>query len=248
MKTRRLQDVEDYIHDRKKVSLDELCERFRVSKNTIRRDIGLLLQKGTIGKVYGGVVSKTQVSAFENRDASRQPDKAGIARTGAALVMPHDIIFIDSGTTTRYLTECLDPAMPLTILTNSLDIINGAAALPQAELVVIGSRFRRRTRSFVGILPEELDRYNINKAFMATTGVSIAHGLTNLDLMEHEIKKQVAAKAESLLLLADPSKFGRSTLLTYASLAEIDTLVTSQLPPEEYVRFCKQHGIRLIVT
>ncbi|SDT31716.1 transcriptional regulator, DeoR family [Paenibacillaceae bacterium GAS479] len=249
MKTRRLQDIELYIQNRKEVTLDELCQRFDVSKNTIRRDLSMLMQRGTIGKVYGGAVSHSQAAAPGNFDLPGYgTDKTRIARAAAELVEPHDIIFVDSGTTTRSLAESLDPQMPLTILTNSLDVIIGAAALPQTELVIIGSQFRRLTRAFVGVHPEDLHRYNINKAFMATTGVSITHGLTTLDLMEHQIKKQAASKAERLYLLADASKFGRSTLLTYAALDEVDGIITSELPVSEYILFSKQHGIQLIVA
>ena len=48
MKTHRIKNVEEYILKYESVSLDKLCDVFKVSKNTIRRDIKELLEKGKI--------------------------------------------------------------------------------------------------------------------------------------------------------------------------------------------------------
>ncbi|CAM3550626.1 MULTISPECIES: DeoR/GlpR family DNA-binding transcription regulator [Saccharibacillus] len=246
MKVRRLQEIEHYIHTRKNVTLDELCLIFDVSKNTIRRDINQILQSGSIEKVYGGVVSVTELIPFENRNVEYRDQKADIGRLAAAYVEDHDLIFIDSGTTTCTMIEFLDPDKPLTILTNSLDVINGAAGMPNVDLLVLGSTYKRKTRSFVGVDDARtLAKYNVNKAFLSATGVSLAHGLTNSDLLEHEIKKSIASRAQQRILLADPSKFGRSTLLTYAAFSDLDVLVTSEGLPDEYAEACRSHGIAL---
>ncbi|WP_172195052.1 DeoR/GlpR family DNA-binding transcription regulator [Saccharibacillus qingshengii] len=246
MKVRRLQEIEHYIHDRKNVTLDELCLVFDVSKNTIRRDINQILQSGSIEKVYGGVVSAEKLISFENRNIEYRTEKAEIGRLAAEYVEENDLIFIDSGTTTRNLIDFLDPDKHLTILTNSLDVINGASAMPNVHLLVVGSTYKRSTRSFVGVDDlRTLEKYNVNKAFMSATGVNLVHGLTNSDLLEHEIKKSVAGRAEQLILLADSSKFGRSTLLTYADFPDLDVLVTSRELPPEYADYCRTYGIAL---
>ncbi|WP_017814128.1 MULTISPECIES: DeoR/GlpR family DNA-binding transcription regulator [Paenibacillus] len=245
MKARRLQDIEEYIHSRKNVTLDELCLKFDVSKNTIRRDINQIMQRGSIEKVYGGVSAITELVPFENRNIKHQPEKHSIGRLAADCIEDNDLIFIDSGTTTRNIIDYLAPGRPLTILTNSLDVINGVADMEYINLLVIGNTYKRSTRSFVGMDDiRSLEKYNVNKAFMAATGVSIVHGLTNSDLLEYEIKKVIAQKAQNLILLADLSKFGRSTLLTYAPLESVHTIISSEPLPEEYQQFCMTHQIR----
>ncbi|GJM73994.1 hypothetical protein HMSSN036_62100 [Paenibacillus macerans] len=67
--------------------------------------------------------------------------------------------------------------------------------------------------------------------------------MTNSDVMEYEIKKRVAEKAKQVYLLADASKFGRSTLLTYSPLDKLDAIITSQGIPEEYEKYCADKGI-----
>jgi len=63
MKSQRLDMIEEYVLEHKNASLDTLCEKFNVSKNTIRRDVDILLKRGSIMKVYGGVLTKRKKSA-----------------------------------------------------------------------------------------------------------------------------------------------------------------------------------------
>lgn len=250
MKEKRLQQMEEYIHSVGTVSLDELCERFQVSKNTIRRDVDTILEKGRVQKVYGGVTSiSQQLVPFERRDTTNLDEKVALGRTAARLIQDHDLIFIDSGTTARNIMQFLPELASLTILTNSLDVINAAAELEFVKLITIGNHYKRSTKSFVGIDDLDiLDKFNINKAFMAATGVSIANGLTNSDILEYEIKKTIAGKAQEIYLLVDSSKLGKSTLLTYAPLEDVDGLITNAELPEDYRRFCEEHGISVYLS
>ena len=59
MRDKRLDDMEEYILSQKDSSLDELCEKYQISKNTVRRDIEELLLRGNIKKVYGGKCRET---------------------------------------------------------------------------------------------------------------------------------------------------------------------------------------------
>lgn len=250
MKEKRLQHIEEYIHSLGTVSLDELCEHFQVSKNTIRRDVDKIIEKGTIQKVYGGVTSISHnLVPFENRDNTNQLEKVAIGKCAAQFIEDHDLIFIDSGTTTRNIVNSLPRLTKLTILTNSLDVINAVSDLEYVTLLTIGNHYMSKTRSFVRTDDlHMLDKYNINKAFMAATGVSITNGLTNSDILEYEIKRRIAEKAHSIYLLADASKFGKATLLTYAKLSEVDVIVTSDALPEEYSLFCEKNKIALHIA
>ncbi|AFJ64202.1 MULTISPECIES: DeoR/GlpR family DNA-binding transcription regulator [Bacillus] len=246
MKLMRIQEMEEYILKHGATSLDELCEVFNVSKNTVRRDINKLAEKGVIKKVYGGVTSaeKSVLVPFENRTIQHQDEKIKIARYASRFIEDHDLVFIDSGTTTKSMLETLDPDKNVTVLTNSLDIINAASSMKNIDLIIIGNNYKRKTRSFVGIDdPSTLNKYNINKAFMSATGTTITHGLTNSDLLEYEVKKRISEKANEVYLLADHSKFGKSTLLTYAPFDRLHSIVTSQHLDEEYTKYCQEHQI-----
>ena len=141
----------------------------------------------------------------------------------------------------------VDNELSFTLLTNSLDVINAASTMPNVRLIIIGNTFKRKTRSFIGIDNETLiQHYNINKAFMAATGISLTNGLTNSDIMEYRIKKLISDKSKELILLADDSKFDHSTLLTYSPLKDVNTLITNKNVPQDYIDFFKENNITLV--
>ncbi|TFI74568.1 DeoR/GlpR family DNA-binding transcription regulator [Carnobacterium divergens] len=250
MKLKRIQQVENYIQQQGSISLDELCSVFNVSKNTIRRDVNELEKRGTLRKVYGGVVAvENTLVPYENRTIRYQEEKEKIATIASTLIEENDLIFIDSGTTTSQLLHAVSPELHFTVLTNSLDVVNLVASMENIQLILIGNSYKAKTRSFVGVEDEELiTKYNIGKAFMAATGVSISNGLTNSDLLEYRIKKMIVEKASSVYLLADGSKFNKSTLLTYAPLEKVDAIITTPDIPMDYRTFCQEHQITLFTT
>lgn len=250
MKSQRLNEMEQYIIDQETVSMEELCVRFDVSMNTVRRDIALLLKKGTVEKVYGGVRIRNVyplLPSFEARTISRTAEKKRIGQCAAQWVMQNDIIFVDSGTTTMHMIEALGDKSA-TIVTHSLQAINAAVPLNQLNTLVLPGTLQRRTNSFTGSQAVELlAGYHIRCAFMAATGVSI-HGVTNSSPLEYEIKRTAMQRSEKKILLIDGRKFGPTALLTYAQIQEFDCIITDVPPPPEYMEVLEASNTQLIIA
>ncbi|WP_167629946.1 DeoR/GlpR family DNA-binding transcription regulator [Listeria valentina] len=253
MKVKRIQAIEDYIHAQGTVSLDDLCEHFNVSKNTIRRDINKIVETNRIKKVYGGVVSvlsnENELLPFENRDITNHLEKEEIGSLASQLIENDDLIFIDSGTTTRYLVQHIPAAKNVTIITNNLDVINLASKMDNIKIIVIGTTLKHRTKSFVGVENWSFfDKYNVTKAFMAATAFSYEQGVMNSDNLEYEIKKRMMNKASKKILMVDHNKAGKSALLTYGALADFDYLVTSSTLPDAYQDYCEKHDVEIMTS
>ena len=250
MKSQRLDMIEEYVLEHKNASLDTLCEKFNVSKNTIRRDVDILLKRGSIMKVYGGVAAletpqTLPLLSYEERGGRFPDEKKEICRRAAELVAEDDTIYIDTGTTCLNLVDFIADKH-CTILTNSLLIFNKAASYPNLDIISVPGKLNRKTLSFTGPdINDYLQTYNISMAFMACTGVTMKSGLTNASAEEYITKKAIAENANSMILLADHSKFGRISLMTYSSMEKLDAIVTDQPLPEEYDSFCQEHGITL---
>mgnify|MGYP001573703670 FL=1 len=136
MKTNRIKEIEEYILSNESVSLDSLCDVFKISKNTIRRDINEIEKKGSIKKVYGGVTAVVKdLIPFEERNIKNNYKKIAIAKAACEFVKDGDVIFIDSGTTTLNMIDFLKNRNDITILTNNLNVI--VSALPYSNLNVI---------------------------------------------------------------------------------------------------------------
>ena len=247
IKSQRLNLIKDYVFQHESVSLEELVQHFDVSMNTIRRDVKDLVDSGVFRKVYGGVsVNHSTLVVFDERKDRNLTKKQEIGHLAAQHVQDGDVIFIDSGTTTIEMLPFLTDKQ-ITIVTNHFDFIHQAKPYPGLSIFSTGGMFERKTNSFVGFQSIELlQKYNINKAFIASTGISLTNGVTNSSPLETDIKSTVVQKSSRVFLLIDDSKFDRYALTTYCSLSDIDVLVTNSMPSNEYIEYAKKHEIELI--
>ena len=251
MKADRIQEMERYVLHRGAATMEELRVHFDVSMNTVRRDVAQLLQRGTVEKVYGGVCARPTEQAltpYEERRRGSEQAKAAIGRQAAELVENGDVIFIDSGTTTLQMIDFLQDKRDVTIITNNLEAIIRALPHENLTLIALPGQVRRKTHSLTGDdAVRYLKRFNIRKAFMATTGVS-SHGVTNSSPMEYEIKKCAVENAERTVLLLAQAKFGVTGLMTFAQLEDFDDIITDGLPAPEVRQQIQQSGAQLIVA
>ena len=248
MKISRLNSIEQYVIAKETASIDELCEVFGVSKNTIRRDLNDLEARGHISKVYGGVTATPSAGAVPMpvRSEMNSSDKVLIGRLAAEEIEDGDTIFIDSGTTTLQLLRYLNGHKNLTIITHSLGALSEAAKYEGLSVISLGGVYNYTTDSFVGLSTfESLSSMKIHKAFMGATGVSIENGMMNTTFLEGEIKRGVVQRATQVFLMADSSKLDKEAVITFCKLDEITAFITDRQPPERYTEFFEREGIRV---
>ena len=77
-----------------------------------------------------------------------------------------------------------------------------------------------------------------NKAFLATTGLTIQAGATNPDNAETIIKTSMMKRSQENFLLTDSSKFDRTSLRTFANIEDFNKIITSGSVPKHYVEYC----------
>lgn len=249
MRISRIDELEQYIIDHKSVSMDTLCHVFRISKNTVRRDLEVLIERGTVEKVYGGVIASENAAvipeliSFQERASQNSKSKQKIAALASTFIHDRDIIFIDSGTTTMYTVDHLSHLNSVTVITASIPVINKAMNYPNINLIVLPGTIKRNSASIVGSsCVEYLEDYNIVAAFMACTGLSADTGVCNSSTDEYSIKRAALKKSQKHYLLADSAKFGRTSLMTYGQISNFDYILTEQLKDESFRSYCKEHN------
>ncbi len=248
MKSFRLRRMEQYILEKENVSMEELCTEFDVSMNTVRLDVASLVEKGSIKKVYGGVCSNRQNSLvpFEERKMKNNDKKKALCRAAATLVEDGDIIFVDSGTTVMYLADYLDKHNNVTILTNNLNVIMRAVPYENLQVICLPGILERKTNSFVSAETGKiLARYNIKKAFFAATGVTENGDVTNSSSLEYEIKSEAMLNSVHKYLLLDSSKYGKSALLTYAHIADMEKILVDKEMNPALQELCDKYNVKL---
>jgi DeoR family myo-inositol catabolism operon transcriptional repressor len=251
MKSKRIDEIKQYIYDNKTVTLEQLCTEFGISMSTIRRDLDEILKQPDIKKVYGGlsVLPKKDQTSFETRNSANADAKRRIAAAAAAFVDDGDTIFVDSGTTTMYMIDCLGEKKDITVITNNFELIQRSIPYGNVNIISLPGIFNRDTLSFTGLDTERgLKNFNVSKAFMASTGFSTTCGVTNAFPAESELKRTAVQRCRKVFLLADSSKCDVAALITYCELSSIHVLITDKNPTKEIVTYMQKSGNEIVVA
>lgn len=250
MRSKRIDNIMEYIYEYKNVTLKELCEKFEMSPNTIRRDLDEIIStQNDIVKTYGGITvqTKKELIPFSKRGISNPEEKERIAKKAAELVESGDSIFLDSGTTTMYMVDYLKMLDNVTIFTHSLEVMIRAVPYQNLNIISLPGILNRETLSFTGTATvEALSGYNIPKAFMASTGISSENGATNSSFTEYDIKSNIISRSKEICLLVDHSKFDVVSLMAYSPLTNFNYLISDQIPPQTIVEQIEQNGGNVI--
>src|SRR5690242_6657374 len=121
----RRRKILELVNRSARVTVDDLSESLKTSRETVRRDLSLLSDQGLLRKIHGGAkaaqqhAQSAQESPLGERRASAQAEKIRIGRAAAKLFKPGDSLLINCGTTTIFFAEELAKYGPFTIITNS---------------------------------------------------------------------------------------------------------------------------------
>ncbi|NCB30832.1 MAG: DeoR/GlpR transcriptional regulator [Clostridia bacterium] len=249
MRLDRLNAMEQYVLQNGTATLEDLAKHFSVSANTIRRDVNELLERDRIKKVYGGVSIKAAQSPLpiSVRSSKCAAEKLIIGRLASTLVEDNSTIFLDSGSTTTTLLPNIVTRQQITMVTHSLPAMYEASKYEKLKVVALGGIYNAATSSYFGVSTiETLSRMTINTVFIAATGVSLERGLTNTTYLEAEIKRCITSREQCVVLMADHTKFGYSSMITFCDFEKLFAVVTDRLPPPPFLEVIQRKGIKLL--
>ncbi len=239
------------IRERKKVTVHELCQSLQASPATVRGDLRDLDRAGMLVRTHGGALEKSRTS-FEQVSSKRSTEnmeaKRAIAVRARSLVEDGDTILLDTGTTTLEVAYLLKSCDRLTVVTNDLEIARVLEDAVGVQVVLLGGILRPGYRCTVGPVSIRMAQdLRVDKALMATNGLSLESGATTPDLQQAEIKRAMIAIARKVIFLCDSSKIGRESFARFAGLEQMDVLITERLADEDRQRF-EEHDIEVIVA
>ncbi|MEI6131855.1 MAG: DeoR/GlpR family DNA-binding transcription regulator [Bacillota bacterium] len=208
----------------------ELATLFQVTEETIRRDLQKLETKGLVVRTHGGAVlyddSLLNLST-EIRETLNKEGKMAIAKEAAKHIQTGDILFLDASTTVFFLAKEIKAMQDITVITNSLRIINELIANEKIEIVCIGGSFNAINKSFVGKNNEtNVGTYAANKCFLSCNGILPEVGILEKNPEEAFIKKIMCENSGEVIVLCDKTKLGRARLNIVAPVERANLLIT----------------------
>ncbi len=211
------------------ISVQELTSRLNVSEVTIRKDLSTLEEMGFIIRSHGSArlaEDEKVLRRLSTRKRIHVEEKKRIAARAKILVREGDTIYIDAGSTCRYLAEEIK-GMSLRVITNSIDVMEVLAEEPGISLISLGGNYRKEAGSFLGPLPiAALENFQIETSFLGSTGVLSSGIFSAQNILESQLKQQVLLVSGRKVILADSSKFEHSAFSVFARSGDIDILIT----------------------
>lgn len=225
------------------ISVAELCKTCETSEMTIRRDLAEMDRAGLVRRVHGGAMlpdGRASEPPLFLRAAQDQAVKAALAARALDFIHDGDCIALDVGTTILALAALLEARRGLTVITASLPIAQEVIKVGIHErshrLIITGGEARPGELSMIGDLAQRAYReLHVDKAFVGIGGVSIDDGLTEYNLEDALVKRELLNSASQVYLLADSSKFGRTTFASVGRIDQVSAFVTDSMVAPEMV-------------
>ena len=235
-----------------RLSVTEIVTQFSISEATARRDLESLASQGKAQRVHGGVIAVEQAPPelpILERENEQAEEKARIGRAAAGLVANHETVFLGSGTTVLEIARNLRDRRDLTVITNSLPVLNMLAGRKEITVVSLGGMLRESELSFIGHITEQaLVEVRADKVFVGTRGVSLEHGLTNDYLQETLTDRAILKSGHEVIIVADHTKINRVATVLLAPLSQMNTFVTDSNADKKFVQALKRQGIQVLIA
>lgn len=248
----RRDKILDMIREDGHAKVATLSSIFKVSEVTIRQDLERLEQEGFIRREHGGAVlnqtrdaiGELQLVNQQNMDAKRI-----IAAEAVKLIHDGDTIILDSGSTTTEIAKLLSGFHNLQVITNAMNIAMILGKESGISLNVTGGEFKSPTLSLTGDKAAQyFNGIHADKVFLATAGISLKAGLTYPSLSDLVVKKAMIDSADTVYLVADSTKIGKSSFASLGALSMVDYIITDSSITEADKKLFHDFDVNLIIA
>jgi DeoR family transcriptional regulator, aga operon transcriptional repressor len=243
--------IADFVNRKQRASIAELCETFGISEATARRDLETLDEQGLIRRVHGGAIpirqTPPEMPILQRSSEEADEKRAKLAGSQPIWFRTEKQIFLGSGSTVLEMARALRGRKSITVLTNSLPVVNELADAEEITLAVLGGMFRPSELSFIGHITEQaLTEVLADKVFIGIRAIDVKEGLTNAYVPETMTDRAILKIGREIIVLADHTKCDRVSTVRLAPISSIHALVTSKKTPHSFIDELRQAGLRVI--
>ncbi|MFT4148672.1 MAG: DeoR/GlpR family DNA-binding transcription regulator [Paracoccaceae bacterium] len=246
----RQNEILDLARSEGRVLVEDLAQRFEVTLQTIRRDLGDLAEQGLLDRVHGGAVPRAGVVnlGYEARRRLHAEAKSAIGAACAAEIPDNSSLILNLGTTTEAVAQALLHHSNIMVVTNNINVANILLANPGCEIMVAGGALRRSDGGLTGELTTQFfEQFKVDFAIIGTSALDADGDLLDFDLAEVRVSRAILRQARRAFVVTDHSKIGRPAPARIASLSEVDTLFTDRPLPQDLARRCGEWDTRVRV-
>ncbi|MGP0575909.1 DeoR/GlpR family DNA-binding transcription regulator [Paenibacillus peoriae] len=246
----RMLKIVDYLQLHKRISVDDICEFFNVSRDTARRDLVKLEEHQKIIRTRGGAILPSlhhnPIGNYNERLLTLSAEKQAIGQLAANMIRNKDHIILDSSTTVQACAEKIN-MQECSVITNSINQADVLSGKDGVSIHLLGGRLQKEHRYVYGSsVIATLSHYFVDKAFIGVGGIA-SHGLSVIHEEDGMLMHQMMKQADQVIVLADHTKFGKKFPYRFAGLSEVNTVITDRMPDAEMLEIFQHHDIEVIV-
>lgn len=236
-----------------KVLVKELAEKFGVTEDSIRKDLGALELEGQLKRTYGGAVAikeKLHVAEANRRRISDVEAKRKIAAVAVKMMTPQDLIFLDTSTISIAIAEILSKVeTEYKILTNMVDVLVLLARNPKINLIFAGGQINKSRDGFFDELNLEfMAHFRPSISFIGVVGIDIEkNSLSTNDSNTGMHKRRMIELSKNVYVIAESRKFGTEANFTFATLQKVRGLITETAPPKKSLDAANKMQLEIIL-
>jgi DeoR/GlpR family transcriptional regulator of sugar metabolism len=235
-----------------RVSVTDLSERFGMSQATIRTDLDALAAQGLLVRTHGGAIASNRSNlelSFDVRRRLHSTQKHRIGAAAASMVEDGEAIALDASTTALALATQIKGRRELTVITNGIFIALALLDAPGVTVLMPGGFLRRDSVSLVGAEGNEfIKQFNLQKGFFGAKGLTLEEGLTDVNSAEVAIKRNLVVEAKQVIAIVDSSKWGRVGFASFASIDQVDYVISDEGAPPDMVAALREAGVDVIIA
>lgn len=247
----RQKQILEMVQEKGYVSIDLLSRHFKVTPQTIRRDINKLCGDGLLRRYHGGAGPDTSVQNFTYsvRRSLCSEEKIRVAHLVSRHIPNYASMFMDIGTSTEEVARALLDKTGLRIITNNLNVASILSTNKEFEILLAGGMVRNYDLGVTGEATIDFIRqFKVDFGIVSVAGIDPDGTLIDFDYNEVRVARTIMANSRKVFLIADHSKFGRSAMVRIGHISEVNVLFTDMDPPEEFKAILNDAGVKLFVA
>lgn len=235
----------------RRISVNELSGHFGVSVVTIRKDLREMEEAGQLIRGHGtaSILNEGNPSFHIRREISIHYEyKMAIAQKAAGMVKPGDMVMLGPGSTCCLIAQILCRMKNICIVTNAVSFESQLTA-SEARILYLGGEYVPRNGSVMGAFAlDALSSLNIDRFFIGTSGITPGLEITSFDFLDNLMVRTMINRSKEVILVADYTKFGRTTAVRIAEMSAMDLIITNRELAPEYVDRIQRAGHKLILV
>lgn len=250
---RILKLLADNVH----ITTNELSELLEVSAATIRNDLNKLEKDKLILKTHGGATLLSpamqrpqNLFPFNEREFKNSSEKEAISNMALRHIEEGQCIILDASSTALAVARKLDRFSRLTVITNGIYTMLALKDIPNITVIFIGGIVTKNSGSTEGLLGYDLlNCINAaDTAFVSAHGFTLKEGLTDFNIYEAELKKQMVLHSRKRIALLDHTKFEHISTASFCFSKDINSIITDEQIDPQLLSQYKNSGINIEVS